>query len=90
MTKERLRQILLWFFFNPFWMVIAVMYWQSSVYMDEAVNEKDYLLKRIEIEERLFEANDRVFNEAMRRRAGNSSAGSPRDARMGTVLVPGR
>lgn len=81
MTRERLRQIRLWFFFNPFWMVIAVMYWQSSVYMDDAIDEKEYLLKKIEIEERLFDANDKAFNKAMFRREANSSERARDDAR---------
>lgn len=81
MTKERLRQIWLWFFFNPFWMVIAVMYWQSSVYMDDAIDEKAFLVRRIQRENAIFEANDAVYNEAIRTKAGNESASSPRAAR---------
>lgn len=81
MTKERLRQICLWFFFNPFWMVIALMYWQSSVYMDDAIDEKEYLMKRMEREAEFYEANDAVYNEVVRRRLGNSSASARDEAR---------
>ena len=81
MTKERLRQIRLWFFFNPFWMVIAVMYWQSSVYMDDAIDEKEYLLRRMERENALYEANDAKYNEAMRRRVGAASTSAPEEAK---------
>lgn len=79
MTKERLRQISLWFFFNPFWMVIAVMYWQSSVHIDDAIDEKEYLLRSMEREAAFYVANDAVYNEVVRRRSGNPSA-SARDA----------
>lgn len=81
MTKERCRQICLWFFFNPFWMVIAVMYWQSSMYMDDAIDEKEYLLKRMEREAAFYEANDAVYYEVVRRRSGNSSASARDEAR---------
>ena len=89
MTKERLRQIWLWFFFNPFWMVIALMYWQSSVYMDDAIDEKSYLLRRVEREGQLYEQNDAIYNQAIRNRGSNSNANPRREGKPRGVALTG-
>lgn len=89
MTIELVRKVCFRFFLHPFWLVVAIMYWQSSVYMDDAIDEKTYLLRRMEREGQLYEQNDAIYNQAIRDRGGNSNANPRREGKPGGVALTG-
>ena len=61
MPRSIIGRFLFWVFFNPMWIVIAALYWRSSIELDEMNKEKEFLIRAIEKDREFYRVQESTF-----------------------------